>query len=448
MGLGFLCYNICMGRNLSSLLERTLDSSRLEVLHLLAYQASMLRIPLYLVGGVVRDILVGRPVKDFDLVLEGNSAEFAEYIVRKFGGKILVHSRFGSATWMLNESTYKRLKVPAFQISDTPLSFDLISARSETYEYPGALPTVKRSNIDDDLRRRDFSINAMAVRLDGDNFGNLYDPLDGQLDLGGKLIRVLHNKSFVDDPTRIFRAVRYAGRYEFEIAPETLKLVNDEARKVLAQLSGERIRHEFDLIFEEGHPTTILEMLNELNVLAIVHPPLRMADSGRLAAMVDKAEDGFGDFVVPDILSFRQTLGWVLYLLNLPVVDIDAVAQRLGFPVLLTKAARGGSSLIKELPSVKDWKPSQWTFYLDGISLLSVYAVYLVTKHESLLEYLTLWRTIKPYTSGYTLQQSGLAPGPQYKEILTRLRMAWLDGEVQTEDEEVKLLNVMVEGKL
>jgi tRNA nucleotidyltransferase (CCA-adding enzyme) len=441
---GFLCYNIYMGRNLSSLLERTLDSSRLEILYLLSYQAAMLRMPLYLVGGVVRDILSGRPVKDFDLVLEGNSAEFAEYIVRKFGGKILVHSRFGTATWMLNESTYKRLKVPAFQVSDTPLSFDLISARSETYDFPGALPTVKRAHIDDDLRRRDFTINAMAIRLDGEAFGDFYDPLEGQLDLGGKLIRVLHAGSFIDDPTRIFRAARYAGRYEFEIAPETLRLINEEARKILAQLSGERIRHEFDLIFEERDPTAILKTLNGLNVLSTVHPSLRMADGEKLSVLIDKAEDGFGEFVVPDMLSFRQTLGWILYLLNLPVADIDAIAQRLVFPVLLTKAALGGSALSKELSSIKDWKPSQWTFYLDGLPPLSVYVVYLVTKHASLLEYLTHWRNIKPYTSGYTLQQRGLPPGPKYKEILTRLRTAWLDGEVKSEQEEIDILSSLL----
>src|SRR5262245_9544318 len=152
-----------MGRNLSGLMKESLDGSRLELLHLLAYQASMLRMPLYLVGGVVRDILLRRWVNDFDLVVEGKSAEFAEYIVRKFGGKILIHSKFGTATWIPNESTFKRLNVPAFQGSASPLSFDLVSARSETYESPGALPTVKRSTIDDDLHRRDFTINAIAL---------------------------------------------------------------------------------------------------------------------------------------------------------------------------------------------------------------------------------------------------------------------------------------------
>src|SRR5215207_8497095 len=194
-----------MGRNYSDLLAKSLDATRLELLHLLAYQAAMLRMPLYLVGGVVRDILLGQTVNDFDLVVEGSSAEFAEYIVRKFGGKVLIHSKFMTATWVVNESTFKRLNFPALELPDAPLSFDLVSARTETYAQPGALPTVKKSTIDDDLRRRDFTINAMAIRLDGEHFGELFDPLNGQKDLENKLIRVLHDKSFVDDPTHIFR---------------------------------------------------------------------------------------------------------------------------------------------------------------------------------------------------------------------------------------------------
>ena len=247
-----------MGRNVSDLLGKSLEGLRLELLHLLAYQSAMLRMPLYLVGGVVRDVLLRRAVNDLDLVVEGHSAEFAEYIVRKFGGKILVHSKFMTATWVLNESTFKRLNVPAFQLPNAQLSFDFASARSETYAQPGALPTVKRSSIDEDLHRRDFTINAMALRLDGEHFGEVFDPLGGEKDLDAELIRVLHERSFVDDPTRIFRAVRYAGRYGFEIAPETLSLINGEARSILVGLSGERFRHEFELMFEEENVGAML----------------------------------------------------------------------------------------------------------------------------------------------------------------------------------------------
>jgi tRNA nucleotidyltransferase (CCA-adding enzyme) len=441
----FLCYNIGMGRDLSGLLKRSLDGSRLELLHLLAYQASTLRMPLYLVGGVVRDIMLGRKSNDFDLVLEGNSAQFAEYIVRKFGGKIHVHPKFGTATWTPNESTFRRLSVPVFQGSASPLSFDLISARSEKYEYPGALPTVQRSGIDDDLRRRDFTINAIALRLDGEPFGELFDPMGGELDLAAGLIRVLHDRSFVDDPTRIFRAVRYAARYGFEIAPETLRLVNEEARIVLSQLSGERLRHELDLIFEEENPVPMLEQLKALGLLRWVHAALQNADVRSLTASMNKPGEEFGEFIIPDLLSFRQTLSWVLYLLNLTEHDVEAISRRLVFPILLIRAARGASVLNRNISSFKDWPPSEWTFYLDEIPALAVYAVWLVTSQSALKEYLTTWRQIKPYTTGYTLQQRGLTPSPKFREILTRLRAAWLDGEVKTEEEEEMMLKGFIE---
>jgi len=439
-GLGFLCYNISMGRNYSDLIEKSLDGGRLGLLHLLANQAALLRMPLYLVGGVVRDVLLERKVNDFDLVVDGSSAEFAEYIVRKFGGKILIHSKFMTATWMLNETTFERVKIPALQVVDVLLSFDFASARTEAYAQPGALPTVKRSTIDADLYRRDFTINAMALRLDGEHFGELFDPLNGQKDLDDKLIRVLHAQSFVDDPTRIFRAVRYAVRYGFEIAPETLSLVNDEARGVLVGLSGERLRHEFDLMFEEEQADAMLERVKELNLLNAMHTALLNANSQQLTVLVEKPEQEFGEFNIPDMLSFKQTLGWILYLMNLSGNDIDAIAKRLAFPILLTKAVRGASTLNTNPVSFKDWKPSQWTFYLDEFPALAVYAVYLVKKGLVLRDYLIVWRNIKPYTTGYTLLQRGLEPGPKFKEILTRLRAAWLDGEVQTEEEEVRLL--------
>ncbi|MEP7136469.1 MAG: CCA tRNA nucleotidyltransferase [Chloroflexota bacterium] len=433
-----------MGRNVTDLLEKSLGGSRLELLHLLAYQSAMLRMPLYLVGGVVRDVLLGRTVSDFDLVVEGRSAEFAEYLVRKFGGKILIHSKFMTATWALNESPFERLNLPSVQTPNTQLSFDFASARSETYAQPGALPTVKRASIDEDLQRRDFTLNAMALRLDGEHFGELFDPLNGNKDLDEKLIRVLHPNSFVDDPTRIFRAVRYAERYGFEIAPETLSLINAEARNVLAGLSGERIRHEFDLMFEEEHSAAMLERLSQLDLLNTIQPTLQTANPKWLSVLTNEPEEGFGRFSTPDILSFRQALGWVLYLVNLSAVEIEAISGRLAFPTLLTKAVTSAAFLNGNIPASKAWKPSQWTFYLDEFPTLAVYALYLMKMETGFQDYLTIWRNVKPFTTGYTLQQRGLEPGPQFKVILTRLRTAWLDEEVGTEEEEKSLLESLL----
>jgi tRNA nucleotidyltransferase (CCA-adding enzyme) len=426
-------------RNLTDLIKRSLPKDRLELLHLVAFQANAVQMPLYLVGGVVRDILLGRAVNDFDLVVEGNVAALAEYVLKKHGGRIMTHARFGTATWTLNADTYQRLNVPVLLPSDSPISFDLVSARSETYSQPGALPTVKFSTIDDDLRRRDFTINAMAIRLDGYHFGELYDPLNGQADLERGMIRVLHPKSFLDDPTRLFRALRYESRYGFRIAPETLVLMNDEARAVLSGLSGERLRHEFDLIFEETIPSAVLERLADMDLLKPVHPALTFANSQ--LPFLENPSPEFGEFAVPDILSFRQALGWTLWLMPILAYEIDLIAERLAFPALLTKSARSASALNQELSSLQKRRPSQWTFHLDEFPSLAVYAVYLVKSEQALHDYLVKWQHVKPKTTGDDLKARGLEPGPKYAEILRRLRAAWLDGEVKTEKEELSLLD-------
>lgn len=412
--------------NLADLLKKLLDSSLLDLIHRIADESSALGFPTYLVGGSVRDLLLARPIVDLDLTLESDAIKLGRVLVKKYGGDLTTHEKFFTATWSL--------KSPV----STLQSLDLISTRRETYSHPGALPTVTKSTLDDDLRRRDFTINAMAIRADGDHFGELYDPLHGQADLEKKLIRVLHPNSFIDDPTRILRAVRYAERYGFTIDSETLKLVNDESRKVLSGLSGERLRHEFDLIFEELNPAALLKQLAGLNLLDSIYPTVRSTQYAILSP-VEPSPD-FGEFVIPDMLSFKQTLCWVLWLMNSPALEIEGIAERLAFPVLLTKAVVSASTLKKDVPSFKDWKPSQWTFHLDDLPSLSIYAVYLVSRENALSEYLSKWQNVKPITTGDDLKARGLEPGPRFGEILRQLRAAWLDGEVKTEEEELKLL--------
>ena len=195
------------------------------LLSIIADQAASLGMPCYLVGGFVRDLLLGKSVNDLDIVVEGDAIELGAALVKKHGGKLTPHTRFRTAIWHL-PSTLRHVSRQSNAFNVHPSTLDLITARKETYKHAGALPTIKPSTIDDDLRRRDFTINAMAVRLDGDHFGELLDPLNGQEDLEKGTIRVLYPRSFVDDPTRIFRAVRYEQRHTFSLQLETCKLIN------------------------------------------------------------------------------------------------------------------------------------------------------------------------------------------------------------------------------
>ena len=430
--------------DIKSRLESSLSVNHRHLLNFIADIGGGLGFPIYIVGGSVRDLLLGRAINDFDLTVEGDSGALAESLLRKLGGKIMVHSKFGTARWTPTESTFERLGIPVLAANSLPPHLDFVSTRTETYSTAGALPTVKRASIEVDLRRRDFTVNALAVRIDGVHFGELVDVADGRSDIERGLIRVLHPKSFIDDPTRMFRAVRYAVRYGFEIEPETLRLINEDSRHVLSELSGERLRNEFDLIFEEANPNPILEKLNNLSMLAVIHPSLSSAAHNSLAKIDDTPPEGFGEFALPDILSFRQALGWVLYLMNLGAKEIDEVAERLDFPLLVKNAARASSSLQKDLSSFKNLKPSQWTIQLDETPSLAVYGVWLASSEPALREYLTKWQNTKPITTGDDLIARGLEPGPMFKEILANLRAAWLDAEVTNAEQEKTLLEKLI----
>jgi len=212
---------------------------------------------LYLVGGVVRDLLLGRTNLDLDLVVEGNAIELAQQLIEIKLGKITTHPHFGTARLQW----YK-------------WSIDLATSRSETYTKPGALPKVKPSSIRDDLFRRDFTINTMAIYLNPARYGELIDLYGGRDDLGHKLIRVLHERSFTDDATRIWRGLRYEQRLDFQLETNTLQLLKRDI-PMLDTISGDRIRYELECILQEEFPEKILRRAEELRVLAKLHPALK-----------------------------------------------------------------------------------------------------------------------------------------------------------------------------
>jgi len=394
---------------------------KLTLLLNIAAEAHALNTPCYVVGGFVRDLLLGKPVNDLDIIVEGDAIKLGRKLVETYGGKLTPHFKFHTAIWHLADSTD---------------FVDLITAREETYEKPGALPTVKPSTIEEDLRRRDFTINAVAVRLDGEGLGEILDPLEGQSDLGRGAIRVLHPLSFVDDPTRIFRAIRYEGRYGFSIAPETSSLINAEALKVLRSLSGERIRHELDLVLDEGQSVQMLARASELGALEAVHPKMPEFDQERAEYLDMDAR--------LDIPADRRTMGYMLWFMDLSEEDVILLANRLDFTNELTLAVWSAAQLMRGLPHLVDMKPSEWTYALEKLPLLSTYAVYLVSRENDLLSYISVWRHVKPHTTGDDLKAKGLTPGPRYGEILLRLRSAWLDGEVVSESQEMQLLASML----
>jgi tRNA nucleotidyltransferase (CCA-adding enzyme) len=401
------------------------------------------RMPLYIVGGFVRDLLLRQPGLDLDLVVEGDAIALALALAAKHGGKVTAHKRFGTAQWFLPESL----------LITRHSSLDLISARSETYPRPGALPVVRPGTLTDDLRRRDFTINTLALRLDSQHFGELRDDLGGLDDLEKGLVRALHPHSYIDDPTRILRAIRYEQRYGFRIADEDLALIT-AARPLLGRLSGERLRHELDLLLAEVKSAAMLARSAELGILTEIHPLL--AWNASLRPVFEKLDQPEPDSWrgVPDLARVprRIALGYLLWLSDLDALVIESLAAGLDFTASLREALLASSALHTELPALADAKPSVITAHLDEVPLLAVCALSVesapirLSASKSVDEYLSRWRHIKPKTTGHTLIKLGIPPGPAYQTILNRLRTAWLDGEVKTVEEEKKLLDKLTKS--
>jgi len=411
-----------MNMDFKSQLESSLSKERMQLLHLIRDEATQRGLPLYIVGGSVRDLVLSRRLNDFDLTVEGDAIRLARALSSKYGGLVTAHTKFGTAKWFLPEN----LKTD----HDT---LDLISARSETYKHPAALPTVKLDSLIDDLRRRDFTINALAVRLDGSHFGELRDDLNGMDDLQKGMVRVLHPRSFIDDPTRMYRAVRYEGRYGFKIAEDTLALI-PEARPFVEKLSAQRIRHELDLILEEPNAVSMLKRLDELDLLSVIHPALAKFNQSSLVTV--KSDEA--------VLQNRNSR-WILWLMHLSDQEIEFINKRLHFPADLLKILHSATSLNANLTAVVGLKPSQVVEFLEGYSIKALEVLSSAVRDEEirniLTKYLSDWWHIKPKTTGHDLKKRDIPPGPKYTEILRRLRAAWLDGEVKSEEEEKTLLD-------
>lgn len=441
--------------NLARQLEESLPPARLVLLKAVAAQARRLHQALYIVGGYVRDLLLNRPGVDFDLVVEGDAIALAKALEEKYGGRVLAHSRFGTAKWTLRP-VRERLTALAedttgLKASDLPESLDLISARTEFYDFPTALPTVERSSIKLDLHRRDFTINTMALRLDGNHFGDLYDYWGGLRDLKARQVRVLHSLSFVDDPTRQLRAVRFEQRFGFTIEARTLELML-EGHPMIRSLSGDRLRHELNLILMEEKAPQMLARLEELGLLAAIHPDLDWSPETSSLVTHTLVAPIEPEWELPERIAnlpARIALAYLVWFCRYPVERAYGIADRLRLPGVIQTNLMLACDLLRGLPDLKDARPSQVTDRLDSVPLLALCAVHRVTHDEQLRDviyrYLTLYRKIQPVTTGAQLVQMKIPPGPVYKEILGKLRAAWLDGQISTPEEEAGLLQEMLD---
>ncbi len=375
---------------------------------------------LYVVGGVVRDILLERRMVDLDLVVEGDAIRLAEEIAPAVKGYVRPHARFGTARLTWKEQTA-----------------DFATARAETYARPGALPTVRPGTIRDDLVRRDFTINAMAVEVNPRHFGELIDPFSGRLDLDNEMVRVLHDKSFIDDATRIWRAIRYEQRLDFEIEPSTFALLKRDI-DMLSTISGDRIRHELELVLAEEMPEKALRRADALGVLKLIHPSLKADDwldetftRAREQCPTDKVHPHFYLALLTYRLNSPETEEFISFL-HLPKEPAGVLRDAGDTKNMITRLATPGLA------------PGRIYDFLHGRSLTALMAVSLAagsnTAAEHIELYLNVLRHVNPALTGADLIKLGVPQGPKVKEYLLRLRDARLDGQVDSKREEEDLV--------
>jgi tRNA nucleotidyltransferase (CCA-adding enzyme) len=420
-----------VSRNVESLIKETMPAEIVKLLEKIADCARECGYTSYAVGGFVRDLLMRRKNLDVDIVIEGDGIEFARRFTAKHGGKVKAHKKFQTAVMVLGQ----RRKI------------DIATARTEYYTEPAALPIVEMSSIKNDLYRRDFTINALAIKLNGTDKNHLIDFFGGQQDLKDSVLRVLHNLSFIEDPTRVFRAVRFEQRFNFAIGSQTEKLLKLAAGKdMLDRVSGSRLFGELQLIFQEEHPSKAMKRMEEFKLWRFIHP--KMKYDARAHQLCGQAEEAIAWHKLTfDSEKLRE---WFVYLLCLSTFlnerQTMELAQRLGF------AERPAQRLMEERRQMVKKTPM-----LAGLSLNSPVEIYEMLNNASaelllaimaasagreekriVAEYMGHLRYVKPKVNGNDLMRAGIERGPLLGRVMRVLHRENLKNALPTKEDEIR----------
>ncbi|MDQ3379080.1 MAG: hypothetical protein M3546_01995 [Actinomycetota bacterium] len=374
----------------------------------------------YLVGGTVRDILLGEESFDVDLAVEGNAIEFARALASTLGGRMTSHQKFGTA--VVRYGADERV--------------DVVSTRTELYDAPGALPTVKRAGLRDDLFRRDFTINAMAVSLQPADFGQLVDPFGGRADLDARLLRVLHDLSFIDDPTRIFRAIRYEARYGLELDEHSARLARACIEMgLVGDLSSARLRDGLQALLEDPRAVGGVVRLGALTADRAIHPHLR-ADT-EAAELFERALR-LRDELHADVPSWR--IGLAVLGRSLTSEEAYSWLERLA---VRRRDADRIAGAITVAPRIVERLRSERLDPAEVVALADPFApdaplLALATEDlGDLRDYFARLRDVRIEIGGTDLAALGLAESPRVGEVLAELRRRKLNGELDGRDSEL-----------
>ena len=411
-------------------MEEQLPKEIMHMLRDLGAVAEKMEVNAYIVGGFARDILLRHENLDIDIVIEGDGIEFTRKVASKYNGRLRIHKTFGTAVITFPDG----------------FKLDVASARLEYYEYPAALPRVEMSSIKLDLYRRDFTINTLAIRLNPSFFGELIDFFGARKDIKEKTIRVIHNLSFVEDPTRILRAIRFEQRFGFRIGKLTLSLIENAVKlNFLDRLDGRRLLSELVLLLQEDEAILNVERMKELDILRFIHPKIPYDDSTKvLLGNINEVISWYG-------LSFLEEKyeRWKVYFLAL--IESLQKGEVLSLCGHLSMSEKERKEVLKlrdhtrdalvKMAKQRSLKNSEFYHLLSPLTTEHLlYLMARVTKKEAkkaVSNFLVQLKHTKIKTTGEDLKKLGLPPGKLYKKILDNLLDAKLDGKVQNKREEI-----------
>jgi len=420
-------------RDVRKIMRDRLPKTHLELLRCIGELGDAMRLPVYMVGGAVRDLLLEHTNYDIDLVVEGNGIAFARTLAKELHGRVREHKEFLTAVVIYPDKDGLEGRI------------DVATARLEYYEYPAALPTVELSSIKMDLFRRDFTINALAIRLNNASFGQLVDFFGGQRDIKERFIRVLHTLSFVEDPTRILRALRFEQRYGFKLSPAMERLIKSAVEhKFMDKVSGARLFHELKLLFDDKNPVACLARMEDFDLLPAVHPSLRLHPV--LLSLLNSLREVLDWYRL--LFLEEQPQPWYVYLLGLcrtlSYQETSRVFDRLGIPQKQKEERLALRERIRAAyPLVEAWQArggavSELYYLLANIPLDGVLFMMARTESEDMRKHLsrfiTQWRYEKVDISAKELLDMGLSPGPLLGRIMRLVLAAKLDGTATSPD--------------
>lgn len=417
-------------RNIKRLMKERISKHLLAILESIGNTASLLGYNAYAVGGFVRDLFLYRTNEDIDIVVEGDGIAFAKTYAEKNKLRIHAHEKFGTAVIIFPDG---------FKI-------DVASARTEYYKFPAALPTVEMSSIKLDLFRRDFTINTLAIQLAPDNFGILIDFFSAQRDIKENVIRILHNMSFVEDPTRAFRAIRFEQRFGFTIGKLTSDLIKNAVKMdFFSRLSGRRVFTELKLILEEENPVPAFVRLSDYNLVQFIHPSIKV--SKQLIKQLNSVKKVLSWF---DLLFLEESYNkWVVYFLALiSRCDIETSAAicskfelKPGYTKLLsTERLAAEHCLLKlkrKLPADNSSLYRELSVFNTELLLYIMAAAGNKKIEKAVSFYITNLREAGISLQGRDLIELGMKPGPMFKTIMEEILKAKLNGQLKNKDDEI-----------